>query len=58
MSYISAEMPKGSDTIRKEVHLLPDVIKALQELADKEKRSLKNYMEMILENHLKKIKKK
>jgi predicted transcriptional regulator len=52
-------MPKGPDTIRKEVHLMPDVIKGLQDLADKEKRSLKNLMEKVLEDYLKerKIKK-
>jgi len=53
MDYLSATMPKGPDTIRKEVHLLPDVIKDLQDIADKEKRSLKNLMEKVLEDYAK-----
>lgn len=56
MQYIS-KMPKGPDTIRKEVHLLPDVIRILQEQADKEKRSLKNYMESLLETKADELKK-
>jgi len=44
-------MPKGPDTIRKEVHLMPDVIKDLQEIADRERRSLKNLMEKVLEDY-------
>jgi hypothetical protein len=51
-------MPKGPDTIRKEVHLLPDVIKDLQAIADKEKRSLKNLMEKVLEDYAKENKDK
>lgn len=50
MDYISGTMPKGPDTIRKEVHLMPEVIKQLQEIADKERRSLKNLMEKVLED--------
>lgn len=46
-------MPKGPDTIRKEVHLMPDIIKELQEIADREKRSLKNLMEKVLEDYAK-----
>jgi len=53
MDYISGTMPKGPATIRKEVHLMPDVIKALQEIADREKRSLKNLMEKVLEDFAK-----
>lgn len=34
--------------IRKEVHLTEKVIKALEKQAAKEKRTLKNYMELIL----------
>lgn len=33
---------------RKEVYLLSDTIKKLQDKADKEGRSLKNYMEQVL----------
>lgn len=53
MDYISGTMPKGPDTIRKEVHLMPDVIKELQEIADRERRSLKNLMEKVLEDFAK-----
>lgn len=51
-------MPKGPDTIRKEVHLLPDAIKELQHIADQERRSLKNLMEKILIDYLEERKKK
>lgn len=44
MDYLS-KMPKGKDTKRIEIHLLPDVVKKLQKLADKENRSLKNFCE-------------
>jgi len=47
MAYLSA-MPKGPDTIRKEVHLLPKVIEALEKQSKIEHRSIKNYMESIL----------
>lgn len=57
MPYISA-MPKGPNTIRKEVHLMPDDIKELQKLADKDRRSLKNLMEKILQDYLLSQKKK
>lgn len=57
MNYISGTMPKGPDTIRKEVHLMPDVIKELQVIADKEKRSLKNLMEKVLEDFVEENKK-
>jgi hypothetical protein len=51
-------MPKGPETIRKEVHLMPDDIKELQKIADKERRSLKNLMEKILLDFLASYKKK
>lgn len=57
MNYLSA-MPKGPDTIRKEVHLLPEAIKELQHIADQERRSLKNLMEKILIDYLEERKKK
>jgi len=34
--------------LRKEVHLEPEVVDSLQALADKDGRSLKNYMERLL----------
>lgn len=49
-------MPKSPLTKRVEAHLMPDIIKALQALADKENRSLKNMIETILIEHVKKKK--
>jgi hypothetical protein len=40
--------PKGQDTIRKEVHLSPEVVSKLEKIAKKENRSLKNLMEFVL----------
>lgn len=57
MAYISA-MPKSPNTIRKEVHLMPDVIKELQAIADKERRSLKNLLEKVLIDFVNEAKKK
>lgn len=51
-------MPKSPDTKRVEAHLLPDVILSLKKLADAQNRSLKNYIETILINHVKEQKKK
>jgi hypothetical protein len=51
-------MPKSDKTKRAEVHLLPEVFVQLKKLADKENRSLKNYMETVLINHVKEQKKK
>lgn len=48
MNYISSSMPKSPATKRIEVHLMPEVIEAIKKLADKENRSLKNYIETIL----------
>lgn len=57
-NYISASMPKSPDTKRVEAHLMPDVIEGLKKLADKENRSLKNYIETLLIKHLEESKKK
>jgi hypothetical protein len=57
MTYIS-DVPKSDKTKRAEVHLLPDIVKQLKVLADKENRSLKNYMETVLINHVKEQKKR
>jgi hypothetical protein len=58
MTYFSTTMPKSDKTKRAEVHLLPDVFEQLKKLAYKENRSLKNYMETLLINHVKEQKKK
>jgi hypothetical protein len=58
MEYISGSMPKSDKTKRAEVHLLPDIFEQLKQLADKQNRSLKNYMETVLINHVKEQKKK
>ncbi len=52
MSYISATMPKSPETKRIEVHLMPSIVKELQRLAELENRSLKNYIETLLQKHL------
>lgn len=49
-------MPKAVETKRIEVHLLPDVVKQLKELADKQNRSLKNYCETVLIEHVESVK--
>lgn len=45
-----------SDKIRKDIHLPEEVIEMLQAAADKESRTLKNYMEKVLIKHSEKIK--
>ena len=44
-----------SDKIRKDIHLEPTVIGILQAAADKESRTLKNYIEKVLIKHSEKI---
>lgn len=51
-------MPKSKDTKRIEAHLMPGVIDALKKLADKQNRSLKNYIETVLIKHVEEQKKK
>jgi hypothetical protein len=58
MDYLDGLMPKSPITKRVEAHLLPEVIDELRKLADKENRSLKNYIETLLVNHIKEQKKK
>lgn len=53
MAYFRWAMPKRADTKRVEIHLLPKVKEELQRIADSEKRSLKNLIEIVLENYLK-----
>jgi hypothetical protein len=57
MNYISGSMPKSPDTKRVEAHLLPETVEALKQLADQQNRSLKNYIETVLINHVKDQKK-
>lgn len=45
-----------SEKIRKDIHLSEDVIEVLQKAADKESRTLKNYMEKVLVKHSEKVK--
>jgi mRNA-degrading endonuclease RelE of RelBE toxin-antitoxin system len=52
MSTLAAEMPKKAETKRIEVHLMPEVVEGLKKLADKERRSLKNLCEYVLERYL------
>jgi predicted transcriptional regulator len=42
---------------RNEVNLSDEVLRVLQELADKDGRSLKNYMEKVLTKHAERTKK-
>ena len=48
-------MPKSPTTKRVEAHLNPVIVIGLQKLADKENRSLKNYIETVLINHVKEL---
>lgn len=57
MTYLS-NVPKSPETKRIEVHLLPEIVEKLKALADKENRSLKNYMETVLIEHVNKKGKK
>lgn len=50
-------MPKSNETKRVEAHLMPDIVEDLKALADKANRSLKNYIETILIQHVKEQKK-
>lgn len=45
-----------SEKIRKDIHLSQEVIDTMQAAADKESRTLKNYMEKVLIKHSEKIK--
>ncbi len=58
MDYLSGTVPKSDKTKRVEVHLMPSVVKGLQRLADKENRSLKNYIETVLIQHVQEAKEK
>lgn len=51
-------MPKSPDKKRYEVHLLPEAGKEFEKLSTDEGRSIKNYMERVLLNHLEEKKKK
>ena len=45
-------MPKSNKTKRIESHLMPEVINELKALAGKVNRSLKNYIETVLIDHV------
>lgn len=45
-----------SEKIRKDIHLPNEAIEILQAAADKESRTLKNYMEKVLVKHSEKVK--
>lgn len=45
-----------SEKIRKDIHLPGEVVEILQAAADKESRTLKNYVEKVLIKHSEKIK--
>lgn len=45
-----------SEKIRKDIHLSEEVLEILQAAADKESRTVKNYIEKVLINHSGKIK--
>jgi hypothetical protein len=53
MSTLVAEMPKSDKTKRIEAHLLPEIVEQLQKLAKSANRSLKNYIETLLIEHVK-----
>lgn len=55
MEYISS-VPPSKDKKRFEVHLLPDAAKAFEKLAKQDSRSVKNLMEKILLDYLRKKK--
>ncbi len=57
MGILEAPMPKSDKTKRIEAHLLPEIVEALKTLADKSNRSLKNYVENLLIEHVKEKKK-
>lgn len=48
---MKAEKAYSDKTHRKEVTLTHGIVEVLAKLATKEKRSLKNYMEIVLINH-------
>ena len=52
--FIKTNKMSKPETFRKEIHLTQEVIDKLQEKADKDDRSLKNYMEKVLINDSKK----
>lgn len=58
MDYLDGLMPKSATTKRIEAHLLPEIVDKLKALADKQNRSLKNYIETVLIEHVKEQKKK
>lgn len=58
ISNLAANMAMDKDKKRIEVHVQPEIKAALVQLAKDDKRSLLNYIEVILERHVKEQKKK
>ncbi len=46
----------NKDKLRKDIHLPEEVVEKLEKMAEKESRSLKNYMEKVLTKHSEKLK--
>lgn len=53
---ITPNLRKMSEKIRKDINLSNEVVEILQAAAEKESRTLKNYMEKVLIKHSEKIK--
>lgn len=53
MTYISAPVAKDPQKKRIEVHVMPELKEALLKLAKADNRSLLNYIETLLEKHVK-----
>lgn len=53
MSNIASSMAKDPNKKRVEIHILPELKEDLLKLAKADKRSLLNYIEVLLEKHVK-----
>jgi replication-associated recombination protein RarA len=58
MSNLAPEMAKDPAKKRIEIHVLPELKEALIQLAKADKRSLLNYIEVVMEKHVKEQNKK
>lgn len=58
MNYLSRPMAKDPAKKRVEIHLMPKIKEALVKLAKEDNRSLLNYIETLLEKHVKEKEKK
>ena len=52
-TYLSPLVAKDPSKKRVEVHMVPELKEALMKLAKADKRSLLNYIEILLEKHVK-----